>query len=212
MNPTTFLLIRHGATAINMMRPIVLQGRSIDPPLVDLGRQQANAVANAIITTNIDAAYNSPLIRAKDTAERIINERAIPWYSDDRLIEADIGLWEGLSWVEIEQRWPAEYNAFHDNSADVPYLGGENFTQVLQRVLPFFEETAAKHPGETVVVVSHNVVFRVLMAHWMGIPIRFARKIPQNNGGINLVTAANGSFKVHTINAIGHLSGLLPVD
>jgi broad specificity phosphatase PhoE len=122
----------------------------------------------------------------------------------DELVEADIGLWTDLSWPEIADRWPDESQLFHQDPEEHGYLGGENLAQVRARTVPAMERLIARHSGESLLVVSHGAVNRVLLAHWMGMPLRFARKIPQDNAGINLVEFQSGHVKVRTINAASH--------
>jgi probable phosphoglycerate mutase len=201
------ILVRHGATLANVCQPYVLQGLSPDPDLVELGWQQARAVATASRTSGATHVYCSPLLRAAQTAQAIADELRVPVTVVPPLVEADTGLWTGLSWPAIEQRWPAEHAAFVQDPEQHPYLGGENLAQVHGRCVPAALDLVARHPGEVFVVVGHGVVNRVLLAHWLELPLRFARRLPQNNGGINIITFEGSKSKVRTVNALGHLPG-----
>src|SRR5205823_3711312 len=77
--------------------------------------------------------------------------------------------------------------AFHDDAERHGYLGGETLPQVRDRVLPAIGRIVAAHPGGTVVVVGHGVVNRVLLAHWLGLPLRYSRQLPQDNAGYSVV-------------------------
>jgi phosphoserine phosphatase len=83
---------------------------------------------------------------------------------------------------------------------------------VRDRVVPAFEKLAAQHRGQTILVVAHNVVNRAALAHWLGLPIRYSRKLPQNNAAFNLLVFEESKTRVHTINVNKHLSGLLPPE
>jgi broad specificity phosphatase PhoE len=202
---TKLILVRHGATAANLSRPYALQGSKPDSELIAQGHDQARAAAQALAGYRLARIYCSPLKRARTTAEAIAARAAAPLEVVEGLIEADIGLWTGLTWEEIEKRWPAEYRDFHDDAETNGYLGGENLAQVRQRILPTVEALVAAHPGETIAVVGHGVVNRVLLAHWLGLPLRHARSLPQDNGGISVVEFEKGRAKVITVNAAGHL-------
>lgn len=212
MAASELILVRHGATAANLLRPFMLQGCKLNQPLSDLGERQAAALGEAFKGFALRAVYTSPLERAQATGRAIAGPHGIAIQVIDELTECDLGQWEGSSWDDIRQRWPHEYQQFVDDSAAFPYLGGENFTQVAERALPVLTRLAAKLAGETWVAVCHNIVNRAVLAHWLEIPLRYARRLPQNNGGYNLIQFSGASANVRTINAVSHLSGLLPPD
>jgi broad specificity phosphatase PhoE len=212
VSETILLLARHGATTCNLRRPYVLQGQSVDYDLDVLGVQQATALAEALAGQTLAAVYTSPLLRAARTAAIAAAPHSLVPIPVDEIKEANAGLWEGKSWDVIDSSWPAEKTA-HDNDPGVNgYPGGESFGQVRDRSAPAFQAMAQRHPGQTVLAVSHNVVNRSVLAHWTGIPLKYARRIPQYNAAYNVVVFENGSVKVRTINGAGHLAGLIPPD
>lgn len=206
---TTLILARHGATAANLRRPYPLQGLRPDSDLAPEGAAQARAAGLVLRTYGISKIYSSPLRRARHTARLIAEATRAPIGEEPGLAEADTGLWTGLTWQEVEARWPGESRAFHDDAEAHGYLGGENLRDVRDRVVPVLDAILARHPRETVLVVSHGVVNRVLLAHWLGLPLRFARRLPQDNAGFSVVEAGAGTPKVRTINQSAHLGGLL---
>lgn len=199
---TTLLLVRHGATAANLRKPYTLQGLRPDAELAPEGQAQAAACARALRGTAITAVYSSPLKRAWATAEPIAAQFAVPLTPEPGLVEVDTGDWTGLTWQEIDRRWPAEAQAFRDDAEANGYLGGENLGQLRDRVLPVIDRLVARHPGETFLAVSHGVVIRVLLAHWLDLPLRFARRLPQENAAINHVTFGPAGVRVGTLNQV----------
>lgn len=212
MSETVLLLARHGATTCNLRRPYVLQGQSVDHELDDLGVQQARCLAQALAGFEIAAVYTSPLLRAARTAAIAAAPHSLEPRTVDEIKEANAGVWEGKSWDEIGATWPKERAAHDEDPGANGYPGGETFGQVRDRSAPAFEALARRHPGQTILAVSHNVVNRALVAHWTGIPLKYARRIPQYNAAYNVVIFDNGSVKVRTINCAGHLAGLIPPD
>jgi broad specificity phosphatase PhoE len=203
---TTLLLVRHAATAANLRRPYTLQGLRPDSELAPEGVAQARACAAALRAFPIATIYASPLRRAWRTALAIAAEAGAPLVAEARLVEIDTGDWTGLTWEEVGRRWPAEARAFEEDAQRHGYLGGEDLGQLRDRVVPAVEQLAARHRGETVVVVSHGVVNRVLLAHWLGLPLRFARRLPQDNAAFNVVALGEHGAKVRTVNQAGHLA------
>jgi broad specificity phosphatase PhoE len=208
MPETLLILVRHGATPANLRRPYVLQGLRPDSDLADAGLLQTRAAARALASVPIVRAYSSPLKRARLTARLIAEALDVPLAVEDALVEADVGVWMGLTWAEVARRWPEEYRAFHEDPERHGYLGGENLAQVRDRALPAVERLAARHPGEAIVIVGHGVVNRVLLAHWLGVPLRHARQLPQDNAGLSVVTLQGSAAKVRTVNAVAHLAEL----
>jgi broad specificity phosphatase PhoE len=209
---TTLILVRHGATPSNLMRPYVLQGQGVDHDLDPLGVRQAEAAAGVLGEFEIAAVYASPLKRAQQTALAIASRHSLRVETLPAIIEADVGRWEGMAWETLPEVWQSARQLHDEDPSIHGYPEGENFAQVRDRCVPAFESLAHRHAGQTVIAVGHNVVNRVCLAHWMGLPIRYCRRLPQNNAGYNVVMFRGSAVKVMTINASGHLSGLLPPD
>ena len=205
MPESVLFLARHGVTEANVRLPYTLQGLRPDSDLVEDGLLQARAMAGALAGRPVVRAYSSSLRRARQTAEVIAGALGVPLEVEAALAEADVGVWTGLSWEEVARRWPEESAAFHEAPDVSGYLGGENLAQVCRRALPGIERLVVRHPGETLVVVSHGVVNRVLLAHWLGLPLRHARRLPQDNGGLNTVEFRGDTARVRTVNAVAHL-------
>jgi broad specificity phosphatase PhoE len=170
-----------------------------------VGIHQARCVGRALRPYLLSGVYCSPLKRARETAQLIGAELDTPVEVIEALSEIDTGLWTGFTWEQVGERWPEESRAFHEDPGTHGYLGGETLAQVHNRVLPVVQGLVTRHQGETFLIVSHGVVNRVLLAHWLGVPLRHARQLPQDNAGINVVEFRNGVPSVRTVNAVAHL-------
>lgn len=204
---TTYLyLIRHGATPPNEQRPYILQGSGINLSLSVNGRQQAAEVSEFLQTFPIDHVYCSSMIRARETAEAIAQPHQIQTQALSSLVECSVGSWEGMDWESIKQRDPEASRLFLEDPSIHPYLGGESYTDVLQRVRPVFQDLLESHRGESIVVVAHNVVNRVYLADLLGIELRRAKDLRQQNACVNLIAFEPTRTSVVTMNSIFHLS------
>ncbi len=199
------LLIRHGATAANLRRPYILQGRSLNGPLSETGREQVLRAADFLRSFPIRHVHASPMLRAQETAALIAAPHGLTVNTYDELVEVDVGEWESLSWVDIEQRDPEHYARFHADPADTPYKGGESYRDVRNRVVPAFRALASQHLGEMVVVVAHNVVNRALLADTLQLDLRYAKDIKQNNACVNILRYHDQKLDLLTMNGIFHL-------
>lgn len=204
-NTCIAFLVRHAATINNVARPPRIQGRSDNMGLSKEGQVQAEATARFLAPQPIAKVFSSPLLRATETASIIAQPHALPTTSVAPLHEVDVGRWEGCSWDEIERDEPQLYQLFMTNPATHGYAGGENLTQVQERVQPALQQLFQQNLGSVILVVGHNVVNRVLLASLLHVPVARARGIDQDNCGVNVIRYRDGKTKVLTTNAAFHL-------
>lgn len=150
---TTLLLARHGETDWN--RELRIQGSS-DIALNELGRQQAQFLAQELTDVELDAIYSSDLSRAQATAAAVAATHALEVTLDPRLRERSFGSWEGLTREDIAE---LPQGARHD---------GESDEEVRERMLEAVQAIADGHPGEQVLVVSHGGALNTLWHHAVG--------------------------------------------
>ena len=207
MTATQLLLVRHGTTDANVRVPYILQGSSIDLPLNENGRRQAQQVADFLASFPVTHVYSSPLQRAHETARSIAERHRLTVTQIAEITECHVGEWEGKDWDTIAREAPEAYRLFHEDPATHPYLGGESYTDVLRRSLPAFEQLLQQHLGETIVVVAHNIVNRAFTAHLMGLELRQAKSLAQDNCCVNVIHHAAGKSTLLTMNSVFHLHG-----
>lgn len=205
---TTLYLIRHGATASNEQTPPILQGSGVDSPLSELGQKQAEATGKLLTSLKLDAVRSSPMARAISTAKAIAAPHDLPVSTVENLHEIDVGDWEGLDWGTISEQTPDAYRQFMEDSGTHGYLGGESYQDVLDRVLPPIERLIKEFEGRTIAVVAHKAVNRSLLASLLGLEMRRAKDLPQDNCCVNRIVARNGELKLDTMNSALHLASL----
>jgi ribonuclease H / adenosylcobalamin/alpha-ribazole phosphatase len=158
--PTVTVLLRHGQTPMSVQKRYA--GVS-DVPLTDTGVRQAVAVAKRLASAGIDAIVTSPLLRAVRTAEEAAAATGAPVVTDDGFRETDFGAWEGLTFAEVRERWPAELTTWlADPDAAPP--GGESFTEVSERVTGALQRVLAGRERQRVLIVSHVTPIKTLVA------------------------------------------------
>lgn len=202
---TRLFLVRHGSTAANEQLPFVLQGCELDGPLTVTGQRQAAALARGLRDFEIQAIYSSPLLRARQTAVAIADGRNLDVLPVHDLRECSVGKWEGMAWEVIKAQQPEEHANFFANPVETPHPGGESYGDVLRRAAPAIQSILAKHAGQNVVVVAHNMVNRVYLAEHVGIDLKHARKLRQANCCINLLHHRAGKTELITLNSVLHL-------
>lgn len=199
-------LVRHGATENNDANPQLLQGCGVNPGLSPTGEHQAECVGRLLADARLAAVYSSPLLRAVQTAERIAQPHGLVVRQVEALHEVDVGRWESRSWLEIERTEPEAHRRFLADGATFGYPGGENMVQLLNRIGGVMEQLLQAHLGQRIAVVGHNVTHRVFVAHVLGIPLKDARRVTHDNGGVSVVDYRQGKPRLTTLNANFHLT------
>ena len=169
---TTLVLVRHGVTAHTVDKRFSggLGGRN--PGLSDEGRAQVRATADWLspLAEGIDVLVTSPVRRTRESAEILGDRLDLPVLTDDGLAEMEFGSWEGLTFAEIQERYPDDIDAWL-GSLDEPAGGGESFRVVEKRVLASLDGLLEEHRGRTVLAVSHVTPIKVLVARALGAPL-----------------------------------------
>jgi probable phosphoglycerate mutase len=181
---TTLYLIRHGETYWN--REKRLQGQ-LDSDLTDEGIRQAERIANKLNGICFNALYSSDLKRAIHTAHIISKYiKYAPVIYDKRLRERNFGLFQGYTWREITEKYPAEAAAelSGDPMNEVP--GGESKIQLLDRAKGFFADVILKHAGKKILVISHGGIINIWTKHVLHVPLEKPRRFSLDNAALNV--------------------------
>jgi len=187
---TRVLAIRHGETAWNVDGRI--QGQ-LDVPLNDTGRWQVHRLALGIADEGISAIYSSDLLRALETAQAVARGCDRPITTDAGLRERGFGIFEGLSYDEINQRWPEQALRWRQRDPDFGAEGGETLRAFSQRAVDTVARLAALHPGETIAIVSHGGVMDCLYRAAARVALDAPRSWQLGNASINrLLYTAQG--------------------
>jgi probable phosphoglycerate mutase len=199
---TTFLIIRHGETDWNVAGR--LQGWR-DSPLTAAGRSQAIAIAARLANEPIDALVASDLGRTLATAAPIAAAHALAVAPDPGLRERCYGIFEGLTWAEIERGHAEAYRRLvaRDQDYDVPE--GESGNRFRDRVCDAFERLAARHGHARVAVVTHGGVLGVVYRRAHRIPPEMPRTFSVPNAALNRLRIDGRQWVIETWAEVAHL-------
>lgn len=163
-------LIRHGRTALNAQGRF--RGRG-DPPLDEVGYEEALGTADALRRVGLVGVYTSPLTRARQTAEAIAAAAGVEVSVMPSLIDLDYGDWQGLTTEQVQASHPGSYERFKRRPLQLRIPGGESVERLSQRLLRWVAQIDRRHPAEPVAAVTHEIPLRVLLAEAAGNPARF---------------------------------------
>jgi 2,3-bisphosphoglycerate-dependent phosphoglycerate mutase len=206
---TRIVAIRHGETAWNVDARI--QGQ-LDIGLNDTGRWQAGRLAQALSGEGFDAIYASDLARARDTARAIADVAGLDVRTDCGLRERGFGNFEGLTFAEIERRYPDAARRWRLRDAEFGPDGGETLQEFYQRAVGAVTAAAARHRGQHIAVVVHGGVLDALYRAAARVALDAPRSWQLGNATINRLLASDSG-----LNLVGwadslHLEQRLPCE
>ncbi|MGH3287067.1 MAG: histidine phosphatase family protein [Streptosporangiaceae bacterium] len=201
--PTVTALLRHGQTPMSVQKRYA--GRT-DVPLTEVGVQQAAAAAKRLAAAGLGVIVTSPLLRTVQTAQAVAAVTGAAVVTDDGFRETDFGAWEGLTFAEVRERWPAELSAWLADPEVAP-PGGESFTDVSARVTAALDRVLAARAGQTVLIVSHVTPIKMLVtAALLAPPAALYRMHLDVAALCEIDWYADGPAVLRSFNDTGHLS------
>ena len=166
---TKILLVRHGFSQANSDHVL---GGQFDTPLTEVGESQAEAMSAFVRSRySVSAVYSSDLQRAFRTAQSIADPLGLPVISEPRMREICCGEWDGMPVERIREKYPEEYAVWQTSMGTARPPKGETAAIVQARTVAALNEIAARHPGQTVAVVTHLIALLTLRCRWEGLPI-----------------------------------------
>lgn len=204
--PATFVLLRHGETALTPEKRFSGSGGT-DPELSAAGRRQAEATAAALAARGtIEAVVSSPLRRCRETAEAVAARLGLEVRIEEGLRETDFGAWEGLTFAEVRERHPEDLDAWLASAKAEPTGGGESFAAVARRVAVARDKLLARYAGRTVLLVTHVTPVKTLVRLALGAPPEALFRMELSAASLSAVAYySDGNASVRLLNETAHL-------
>lgn len=204
---TTFLLIRHGESIAN--KESFLAGQ-MDVDLTERGLAQAARTADYIAKNfKADCLYSSDLIRAYQTAQSIGMTMNLPVHSCKDLREIHAGVWQGLTYKTIAETYPEAYAVWQHDVGHCRCPGGESAKEMGERAFSAISRLSEKHPGQTVIVVTHATVLRALESLIKTGSADSMKDIPcMGNASVSVLVCENGNWDYTMPSDVSHLQTL----
>lgn len=191
---TSIHLIRHGQTEWNLERRVQGQTESY---LTPEGQEQARQVARQLQDLSFDVVYSSSSIRAVETARHILEYHSLPLNTLDALREIHLGSWEGRLQDEIKEDYPDQHAMYWEDPSQFQLPGAETFQQLQHRAVSTVETIAAEQPGKTILIVSHGLFIKSLLAHYEGRHLRDIWQPPRMENCCHSIIQRKGdSFEI----------------
>jgi alpha-ribazole phosphatase/probable phosphoglycerate mutase len=206
---TTIFLIRHGETEGSEIKRY--KG-STDIPMSENGIKQLSRTSEFIRaeiqrranepalpgfqrfrSSTLAAVYSSPLSRALKSAEIIAEAHNLKPLVIDNLRERNFGIWEGMTFMEVKEKHPDEFEEWANNPLKYSPIEGESTIEVRDRVINVLNSILDNHgksadpADENIVIVAHGGVNRVILCHLLGMSLEYIFRIEQDNAAVNII-------------------------
>ncbi|MGW2087929.1 bifunctional RNase H/acid phosphatase [Streptomyces sp. NPDC001880] len=204
--PATFVLLRHGETALTPEKRFSGSGGS-DPELSAAGRHQAERIARSLAARGtIEEIVSSPLRRCRETAAAVAARLGLEVRIEDGLRETDFGAWEGLTFAEVRERYGPDLDAWLASAKAAPTGGGESFAEVARRVSATRDRLTTRYAGRTVLLVTHVTPIKTLIRLALGAPPEAMFRMELSAASVSAVAYyADGNASVRLLNDTSHL-------
>lgn len=197
----TIVFVRRGQTGANAHG--IVQGQG-GPDLNEVGRAQAERIAERFARESFGALYSSDLPRALTTAEAIAGRLGLEVRPTAAMRERAFGELSGLHWEQVRDRYPEHWNAWLRDVTHFSPPGGESTVELAARAGAFVDELARRHEGERVLVVAHGGPIRAAICQAVGIPLAFKRSLVVENGSISAIRRGR-VWRLTRLNETWHL-------
>jgi alpha-ribazole phosphatase len=184
LTPTRLYLMRHGQVAEGHTDRY--HGHN-DVDLSETGRRQFESLAGHLQAVDLAAIYCSDLHRTREGARLLATGRELAPQPCPEFRELCFGVWEGLTLAEIAQRYPRELEARFRDLTNFRIPGGESLADVRARVIPKLQKILAAHPGQTIALVAHAGVNRVILCEALHLPFSQIFRLDQTYGCLNII-------------------------
>ena len=184
LTPTRLYLVRHGQVADGHTHRY--HGRH-DIGLSPVGERQYAALAEQLKAVPLTGVYGSDLTRAFRGAQVLAQGRELTPQAAPEFREVHFGIWEGLSFAEIQERYPQELEGRFRDLEGYRIPQGESLADVRRRAMPKLRELLTKHSEEAFLVVAHAGVNRVILCEALGLPLKCIFSLDQHYGCLNII-------------------------
>ena len=216
------VLVRHGLSSFNLDQRI--QGRDDLSALTPQGQQQARSTGEALRELPLDAAYCSPLRRARDTALPLLEVQwqGLRTIEDPLLLEIDLAPWSGLTRDEVKARFADDERIWRTapHQLELSDSNGQRVKPLLvlmEQAERFVQRLRADHGAamrdeahQTVLVVAHNAILRALVLRLLDLPAEQFRRLRIDNASLSVFNLGMGGIQIESLNSTAHLGQALP--
>ena len=194
-------LVRHGEAA-NVTNGVFRYNGHVDVDVSPRGVRQIEGVATYLEDKPLAAVYCSDLKRSLRGAEAIGRHHSLTPEPCVEFREMKMGIWEGLTFDEIRERYPEEVNEKFADFIHYRVPGGENLIDLQDRVIPKLQQLIARNQGRAIALVGHGGMNMVILCEALQLGFDSFFRITQGNGCLNIIDYYQGTAVVRLMNGL----------
>ena len=163
--------IKHGSTIYSEENR--MSDKQNYPPLSEIGKIEATNIANWIQkrSPKVDKIYSSSDLRTVQTSKIIAKEYNTNFEIIDNLYSRRYGKWSGLTFKQVEKKYPEELYQYHENRAEYKIEDGESLIELTQRIREVISTVIAENTGKRIIIVTHGDIIQSEICSALGIPL-----------------------------------------
>lgn len=181
------VLMRHGEAVNNVKH--ILTGRSLVFHLTERGKLQVQEASEMLKPMRIEAIYTSPIVRAVETAGIVGENLSLPYTIDERLTETDMGIFTGMNYFDVINRYRDVLLAFY-SGRDTSMYGLESFNSIKARVLSMIDDAVKRHKGN-VLLITHLDPIKAVIQHILHISADILLKMQIKTASLTVLSHSN---------------------
>ena len=196
------ILVRHALTVDNQKSR--LSGH-IDSSISEEGKEQIDKITNYLKDFDIDKIYTTTSSRTKDTVKKLSELKSIEIIEKESLKEISFGDFEGLTFDEIKDKYPKEFQDMIEKGYEYKYPNGESLIDSYNRVCIELDNIISNSDDRTILICSHGGTIRNIITYLISNSYKYHWNFKIDNASVSVVEVDNGFAVINKLNETSFL-------
>jgi len=191
------ILVRHALTVDNQKSRLSGQ---IDSSISEEGREQIDKITNYLKDFDIDKIYTTTSSRTKDTVKKLSELKSIEIIEKESLKEISFGDFEGLTFDEIKDKYPKEFQDMIEKGYEYKYPNGESLIDSYNRVCIELDNIISNNDNRTILICSHGGTIRNIITYLISNSYKYHWNFKIDNGSVTILEVQDGFTVITAMN------------
>lgn len=191
------ILVRHALTVDNQKSR--LSGH-IDSSISEEGKEQIDKITNYLKDFDIDKIYTTTSSRTKDTVKKLSELKSIEIIEKESLKEISFGDFEGLTFDEIKDKYPKEFQDMIEKGYEYKYPNGESLIDSYNRVCIELDNIISNNDDRTILICSHGGTIRNIITYLISNSYKYHWNFKIDNGSVTILEVQDGFTVITAMN------------
>lgn len=196
-NMVKLILVRHALTVDNQKSR--LSGH-IDSSISEEGKEQIDKITNYLKDFDIDKIYTTTSSRTKDTVKKLSELKSIEIIEKESLKEISFGDFEGLTFDEIKDKYPKEFQDMIEKGYEYKYPNGESLIDSYNRVCIELDNIISNNDDRTILICSHGGTIRNIITYLISNSYKYHWNFKIDNGSVTILEVQDGFTVITAMN------------